>query len=338
MNKAAQDHYNSFDDFWSSLLAAAEVAKQKKTAAPILKLLNRQAGFVPNEAQVKQMHQAIHELPHSDALQFSIFVLAKTRRLPSRVMSALADHIWIGYKEISEFPDIDHPTWVDVREWLTSRLSRVFSEKQDSFAVARSIFASLIPMRERDFYVNALLLFADILGERTNSKRLSEQNELEGVLAELLRKPKVSRGNVALVGRSGRVMREAVDAALDQRRQATAKSDLLQQEITRLHIELQHKTAEVKEQNEALAALKSRLAAAEKELEAAHGRVVGTEEHWNVVSKQQLAGVLSRLRGEIEHETKEILFSLDRTKPNTEMAIQRVRRIEKILQKADNTQ
>jgi hypothetical protein len=65
--------------------------------------------------------------------------------------------------------------------------------------------------------------------------------------------------------------------------------------------------------------------------------VTGTEEHWSVVSKQQLAGVVSKLRNEIEHETKEIILSLDRGTPNTDMALQRSRRIEKILEKSKST-
>jgi hypothetical protein len=101
VNKAAPERYNSFDEFWPGFLAAAEIAKSKKKTGQVLSLLNRQAGFVPNESQVTQLHQNLRELPNSETLQFAIFLQAKTRRSSSRVISALADRIWPGYKRLA---------------------------------------------------------------------------------------------------------------------------------------------------------------------------------------------------------------------------------------------
>jgi hypothetical protein len=338
VNKAAQGRYNGFDEFWPDFLAAISLAKSNKTTGAITKLLNRQAGFVPNEAQAKQVYQCIRELPNSDALQFALFVLARTKPLPSRVVSALGDQIWSDYKHVAAFPDIEQPTWVDVREWISGRISKAIAERQDVLRVGRSMFAFLLRMRERDFYPNALLLLADQIGGNKRKKGESAQNEIEVIVAELLARPKLNRKQVALIGRSGRTMRDVLEAAIAQRRQDTARLESHQQEMVRLQAQLKEKGIEVDERTEALTALRAQLSAAQEDVAAAQGRVAGTEEHWSVISKQQLAGTVSKLRGEIEHETKEIVLCLDRAAPNTDMALQRARRIEKILQKANSTQ
>jgi hypothetical protein len=337
VNKTHQDRYNSFDEFWPRFLAAIDLARSKKKFSHLLKILTRQAGFVLNEGQAQQMQERIRGVPNADGLEFSIVVLARTRHSPSRVVSALAEQTWPVYRQRAAFPDIEAPTWIDIRDWLKDRLSKATAEKEDTADVGRSIFASLLRVRDREFYLNALLLFADLLAGKGRKNAFSEQSELEAVFAELLARPKLNRRQVGLIGKSGRSMRDAVDLALDQRRQAISKTDTLQDEIARLRTEMQLKAEESEEQARALATLQANLTSAHQELAAAHGRIAGTEEHWNVVSKQQLAGVLSKLKREIEHEMKEILFSLDRALPNTEMAIQRVRRVQRILEKADGT-
>jgi len=335
VNKAVRGHYNSFDDFWPEFLAASNLAKEKKASGPVIKLLNRQSGFVPNEDQVRKLYQCIRELPNPESLEFSLLLTARTRRMPSRVVAALADHVFLSYKEVSAFPDIEAATWVDVREWIVARLSVAISEKQDVLAIGRAMFSSLLRLRDRDFYTNSLLLLsAQIEGKQR--KRDSEQNEIEAVLGELLTRHKLNRKQLALIGRASRAMRNAVDSATDQRRQAMARADALQQDIAKLQAELKEKKTEIDECCKMITTLKNGLSAAQEDLANAQGRVAGTEEHWSVIAKQQLAGAVSKLQDEIGHETREIVLCLDRATPNGDMALQRARRIEKILEKANS--
>jgi hypothetical protein len=337
VNKPTRERYNSFDEFWPEFVERMRLDHEKKTSGAIIKLLHRQAGFIPTEGQVNQIYLQLRELPNSNVLDFSIFVAAQTRKLPSRIVTAVAERVWMKYHSVAEFPDTDHPTWVDVRDWMSARFARAFAEKQDLAYVARAIFANLLRLRERDFYASSLLLFAAQIGGRTRRKSDSGENEIETALAELLSKKQPSRKQAVLIARSVQSMRDTVDMAVDQRRQAMSKVESLQQEIFKLQSEIREKKDQLKEQSESIETLRTQLSVAQDELRTAQGQVTGTEEHWSVVSKQQLAGVVSKLRNEIEHETKEIILSLDRGTPNTDMALQRSRRIEKILEKSKST-
>jgi hypothetical protein len=253
------------------------VAGEKKAPGPVSRLLTRQAGFVPSEDQVKQVYQQITELPNSDALEFSFFVRARAKRPASRILTGLADLLWIKYRNIAGFPDIEHPTWVDIQEWIPTRVSRAISDKHDLMPVGRAIFATLLPFRDRDFYTGALLLFADQLAGATRKQSEPRQNEIETLLAELLVKPKPNRKQAAVISLSGRAMRDEMQAAIDQRRQAVVRTEFLEREIQNQKSVLQNKYQQLRDHAATVESLKEGLAAANKELSAIQGRVTGNE-------------------------------------------------------------
>jgi hypothetical protein len=335
VNKASNGRYNTFEDFWPDFIVAMNVAREKKTPGPVSRLLTRQAGFVPSEDQVKRVYQQITELPNSDALEFSFFVRARAKRPASRIVTGLADLLWIKYRNIAGFPDIEHPTWVDIQEWIPTRVSRAISDKHDLMPVGRAIFASLLRYRDRDFYTGALLLFADQLAGATRKQSEPRQNEIETLLAELLVKPKLNRKQAAAIRLSGRAMQDEMQAAIDQRRQAVVRTEFLEREIENQKSVLQSKDQQLRDHAAAVESLKEGLAAANKELSATQGRVTGTEEHWAVVLKQKLSGLVAKLKSDIQHETQEIVLCLDRSSPNIAMALERARQIDKILEQAE---
>jgi hypothetical protein len=57
------------------------------------------------------------------------------------------------------------------------------------------------------------------------------------------------------------------------------------------------------------------------------------DRHWRGVSEQQLAKQSGSFRGKVSHEVEEAILSLDREDPNTDMALDRVRRIKEILER-----
>ena len=337
MKNQTKSRYNSFDEFWPDFNAAMKAAIEKKKPAGVGTLLGRQAGFVPHPDQVRQVYQTVVQLPNSDSLEFSILVMARTRRLPSRIITGLADEIWGKYRAVAEFPDTEHPTWIDVRDWICGRISRAMSAGQELALVGRAMFAALLSVRERDFYTNAVLLLADELAGASGKKSELDRNEIEAIVSELLTKRIPSRKELCLVGRTGKAMRSEMQASIEQRRQALGRAEALQSEITNLKTESASKDQQIRDHAAAIEAIRAELASVTEKLALAQEQITATEEHWNLVLKQKLSGLVAKLRSDIQHETREIAMCLDRNSPNVTMALERARQIDKILEEVNST-
>jgi hypothetical protein len=93
----------------------------------------------------------------------------------------------------------------------------------------------------------------------------------------------------------------------------------LEAEVARSRTDSEEKAARIEELQQSLA-------------EAAE-RYELLDRHWRGVSEQQLAKQSGSFRGKISHEVEEAILSLDREDPNTDMALDRVRRIREILER-----
>ena len=311
------------------------LAHDKKTFAPVGKLLRRQAGFIPNSDQVRQVHQQLMELPDAGSLEFAIYVTARTVRLPSRIVTGLSDEIWKKYRDVSQFPDIEYLTWPDVRNWLVDRFSKADRDQKSSSTFARSMLGSLLRLRDRDFYASSLLLLADQLAGASRKMVDPETNQIEVLLTELLSRPKLNRKAAAILSRCGKAMRTGMDVALDQQRQATARAESLKREVEVRQSECDVKDEQLREQSTVIDSLKAELISANDKISVARDQLAGTEEHWNVILKQKLSGLIAKLRSDIGHETREIVLCLDRSSPNSAMALERARQIDTILERVN---
>lgn len=129
----------------------------------------------------------------------------------------------------------------------------------------------------------------------------------------------------------------AVDA---QFRQTLNRELNLERQIRLQHdsIEVLHKQvaglegdlAETRTETEKKAA---RIAELEESIAEAAERYNLLDRHWRGVSEQQLAKQSGNFREKVRHELQEALLSLDREGPNVEMALERLRRIEEIVER-----
>ena len=337
MSKHSKSSYDSFDEFWPDFTAAMKVAIDKKKPAVVGALLRRQSGFIPNKDQVQRVYEQLLLLPHSGSFQFAMFLTARTGRSPSRMLTGLGDELWTQYLKIADFPDTEHPTWIDVRDWILARVSRARSAKHELIAVGRSMFAMLMRVRDRDFYTNALVLLTHELAGGNRKKMEAERNEIEGVVSELLLKRTPNRKDLELLSRCGKAMHSEMQVVQEQRRQAVGHAEALHIEITNLKTELESKDEQLKECAALIESLRGDLKSATEKLSLAQEQIVATDQHWNVVLRQKLSGLLAKLRSDIQHETQEITLCLDRSSPNTTMALDRVRQIDKIIDQVNNT-
>ena len=313
------------------------LAHDKKKSAPVGRLLRRQAGFIPNSDQVRQVHQQLMELPDAASLEFAIYATARTVRLPSRIVTGLADEIWNKYRNVSQFPDSEYLTWPDVRNWLVDRFSRADRDQKSSSTFARSMLGGLLRLRDRDFYSSSLLLLADQLAGVSPKVVEPEKNQIEALLTELLSRPKLNRKAAEILSRCGKAMRTEMDVALDQQRQATARAESLKREAAVRQSECDSKDEQLRDQATVIDSLKAELISANDKIAFANDQISGTEEHWNVILKQKLSGLIAKLRSDIGHETREIVLCLDRGSPNSAMALERARQIETILERVNTT-
>jgi hypothetical protein len=126
---------------------------------------------------------------------------------------------------------------------------------------------------------------------------------------------------------------------------ALAANEEHRKEIDRLRGSLKQLTervvrrdAELSERDNALAAARSRIdelerAIAEKDrlLSDAERRCESLDDHWTEVNQQQLARQAHAVKSDLDHELREVRLSLDRQNPNVGMALERVRRMERIV-------
>jgi hypothetical protein len=101
--------------------------------------------------------------------------------------------------------------------------------------------------------------------------------------------------------------------------------DQLKASLTEMAMDRDHRVRMIDEMTRTIEQLRAEIAGE-------RSKVLETEKHWRVILNQQLAGLAADLKSKLRHETQEIELCLNRSTPNTEMALQRIRRIEQILQ------
>ncbi len=114
--------------------------------------------------------------------------------------------------------------------------------------------------------------------------------------------------------------------------------DRLRGSVKQLTERVVRREAELSETDTALSAARSRIdelerALAEKDrlVSEAERRCESLDDHWKEVNQQQLARQAHAVKSDLDHELAEVRLSLDRQNPNVGMALERVRRMERIV-------
>jgi hypothetical protein len=322
--------FSSFDEFHMELENQIQLAVEKKKNNIVVDLLKRSTGFVPTADQANLLRERLQAAPDPGGIEFAVSLSARLKRNPNRVTSALAEVKTRSYADRTRFQPGTINTWQEIRDWLNS-LSFTNSQGQLDIETARAAFILLLQFREKDYGNRS---FLHLLDRMTGLNKVSDGKSgvLPSVIGEVLQRRVPNKPQLKLVLRCGEALQAELQEALDSRRQYALRLQSLEEERSRLQASLSEVTADRDESAREVEKLTKDVEQLRADLKAEQSKAADTEKHWSVILEQRLAGLAADLKTKLRHETQEIELCLDRTTPNAEMALQRVRRIEQILQ------
>jgi hypothetical protein len=333
MSTQQAKRFDSFELFRRELESSLQLALEKRKPAILLSLLKQTTGFVPSDEQVSAILDQLRALPQSDMIYFSVFTSARVAGNPSRFIGAVADRIGRDYASLVKFkPDAQPKTWPDVRDWINALPlgSKKPDERAGSVALVRAAFATLLQFQTREFFNPALLLLVERFVASKRRPR-SSPVPLGATVTQLLGKPAPNAARLKLLLQCGNAFQDELSDAFEVRRQGALRAEALERQLSGCQDQLADAAATLNEHANQTTLLKSKLEQTETQLTSERQKVANTEKHWEVQLDQKLAGLSSKISVQLSHEIQEIELCLNRNSPNTEMALQRLRRIGQIL-------
>lgn len=234
----------------------------------------------------------------------------------------------IGY-DPQEFSGYRAPRAVE--DWVAEHAPKAPATERDSWF--RRFVVCLLKESEPKTLLTGLVAASRVWISAKGQKRSNEEAAFVRGIVLALGTPAIGLSKLELilagVAAIDAQFRQMLDRELNLERQIRSQQDsieALRNQVSGLGGEL----AEVRTEAEKKAA---RVAELEQSLAEAGERYNLLDRHWRGVSEQQLAKQSGSFREKVRHEVQEALLALDREGPNVEMALERLRRIEEIVER-----
>jgi hypothetical protein len=248
------------------------------------------------------------------------------RRVLSELRASFGAHI--NY-DPHEFSGYRAPRTVEV--WVVEHAPNAPAQERDAWF--RRFVVCLLKDSEPKTVLTGLVAAARAQTAVKSQKALPEEASFVRAIAQTLSQPIIRSGRLesilAGVTAVDSQFRQMLNREFDLERQLREQQDSVAGLRTRV-LSIEKDLAEARSDEEKKAA---RIAELEHSAEQAAERYSLLDRHWRGVSDQQLAKQSGSFREKVRHEVQEALLAVDRDDPNVGMAIERLRRIEEILER-----
>lgn len=338
-----------FSAFIAEIEAIVSGKSAKGSVARILKLLKIGYSDKLLPHHLDQLLNLIQPWPECSRLAIALYVETMTKR-PSELMKAIRNrlltfaHSTVGYPFPPDGPSDSQVS--DREEKLLTWLDDQFKDANpkeglDSLARplsvidrARWLLLTLVQEADASVRYGAIYKLFDHLigGPKTGDPHLQEAGfvaEFGGLLSA--EKPNLQRVRAALRASSAaRTTEERYRTELCRTLATLGASRERSAELSRLNSELE---GEVQELRRRLLDLEATCRRKEDDLKELHQERLLDQEHWQAQCELRLSKLTGSVRSRLGHEVSEVKISLSQDPPSVRMALDRLARIEKALER-----
>jgi hypothetical protein len=330
----------SFEDFYESLTRLIAKAIETRKMGSILPFLKQKVGFALNESQIWAVLEQIGRLPNPDIIEFFIVLEYRLNRSPSRSILAIGSEISRQYFQRTHFSELianarsQSPSLPQIESWIRRSMAGYGREinqyPRPIASVHKEIFGCLLTQIDSPNFVASVMslleIYLGIAGQYQSDEKKSVRNFANSIAA-LLKQGKSAKSRIALMIETRQILAAELQQVRRFLRNVEEKSFDLEETSKQQSAELNEKQKQLESAEGTIAELQKRIKEQEDELELANTRAAAIENHFNEIHRQEVNGMIFKLRQQIDNELNEIRYCLEGNNPNVSMALGRITRL-----------
>jgi len=331
-----------------ALKLALGTQNRKTRAKQVLLVLRLRTGFAVSPELAAEAVKGLCSPSVDEGTRFMVVTEALLSPRSSDLLNQVAGELvrrvrqQTGYFSLLEAAGPNGIGWEDLAQWLAAALRTPSDQsgkrKAPSAEALRLVLTAILPDFPREHFVDSALEmirraspYPDPRPTKGTVRPYDVLRDFGQAVVALLKREQLSHRNLKLalslitpLENSRRKAIEHLSTARYERESSKREAAALKDRVATLE-------SQVNQLERARAELTAQVESVRKELTEERLRYEELDRHWSEVSRGERAQALFEVKRNLEHETTEILLSLEREAPNVPMAIDRVRNIQEIL-------